>query len=967
MEDEELQRISSYEIMRRIVCDKHYTGNIIREDVFSDMNQMSSYAKYLTLIQNNVSCVTWDKSGEQLATAKKGFKISIIKNFEQMPLIEPTVENISVPYNGVVQNLKFLKSDTFVLSEKHSSIVKLFSSGTLIQNYKCARSYINCIATLPHNDNIFWSADKHVIRHYDIREKHTCNTMFCENVLLAYPLYPTDFLKKNSKFRNLINVTTEILIDSTIKRMYYRGFHKGIPSHQIFYSMISEHNLFMSANPFYTNYLGVCGIDMLTRIYDMRMLRISKINSEVPLCSVVPCDVFLPKNMWTDENISTSNSVVRWPSKCIKMTWSDNGEKLAVMMLNGVYIFDFKKSHWQKPQHVTYRENNDTFIDGKDYMLNFLYPISMNRDEIKKEIRKYHSLNKNENPENPENPENTENTENPDCENKVLYLSEQKRVKPFVDKAHIFYHNKDYNNALILYKKCLNMVTHKELKKIFYFDIAKIINKVSYVGTCTSEYYALEALKIDPLFEPAIILRIQKYKATEDLYNAFRICFSAFIHFKTKKLENLLLAITKDFYKMLRKNNGKGNPIFSSYEKFGVSNECCHILNDKEISVNIHFHIDELITKLGLEVELDDCEIKNIKSNLLSILHSRSAIHAGVLLSSYPEYVNELIKQSFLLYLDYRAPLDNVLLARFHFIDKRKLFITQTYENNNGASNIYTEYPYLISAIICQNFNPNEQLPPQQPFPLQQPFPPLMQLHEQMQEPTLAQNSIDIDHNRNTNITETGNGNMDFTNNNNYLTLLGTNEGNRSRFRLDYVDESKICWESSKCLPKVIYSHIENKYFQINSTSEDKKLSNHSKKFPSVSQKVSDQISHMNIEEIPEYNMHKMLYENLGDPLWTPKGDFINHIDPLMHFEKNPAELVDIAFLTNDILLIAYDHRVEAVRITDGKELMVHHFVDRVQSIEVHPTKRYIVVFSRDVVLLELARPKESDYTFYDP
>ncbi|ETW34074.1 hypothetical protein PFTANZ_05239 [Plasmodium falciparum Tanzania (2000708)] len=591
------QNDNVYNDIIKLKYNKNYS-NYIHQNVQSNKFFISRLKNTMTLNGHTsfVNRLKWNDDNHLLASCGSDRKVLIwnINSYNYKPKPKCIVNTNHV---SSIFGVSFIDND-FVITGAMDKQVHVYNihddSYKVIHN--CHLKTVRHIATIPkENKNIFWSSsDDGTVRQYDTREKHICVSPNCRNVIINLNRIgdqyytqrnPEERLYHRMKFQSHYTKNTYELIRA-MNEQKFCNVNVPIQARCI------------AVNPIFNNYIGVCSNDMLSRVYDRRMLGKFSLNEKMTLRSCIPSDTYYPKHLWNYIDEESDFRINYHLFYSTDLCWSNNGKYLGVTYnTEHVYLYDFLNKEEERSLNYNIIDNDTKFDYNKSF--DILFPPYDNKD-----VYMYWNNKKND-------------------RNRMKeyfdYNNNMSLIQDIEKSAILAYDNKEYYKAEYLYNNCLNLSRNKNIRKILYCNLAMVlIQRKARNDGYLAEQYALEALKLDPNYYKAVYRRIQANIINNRLINAYRITLSACSHFKgvvefiylRKKIRRTLYHIYKDkIYSYWRNQNndteGSKQPYYYSTikkqtskvqqkdEKERIQDNCSEFL---DISDNTAYSYDSIRT-----------------------------------------------------------------------------------------------------------------------------------------------------------------------------------------------------------------------------------------------------------------------------------------------------------------------------------------------------------------------------------
>ncbi|SOV19049.1 probable protein, unknown function [Plasmodium sp. gorilla clade G2] len=525
------QNDNIYNDIIKLKYNKNYS-NYIYQNVQSNKFFISRLKNTMTLNGHvsQVNRLKWNDDNHLLASCGSDKKVLIwdINSYNYNPKPKFTV---NTNHASSILGLSFIDDD-FVVTSSMDEQVHVYNihnnSYKVIHN--CHTGSVRNVATIPReNKNIFWScSDDGTVRQYDTREKHICERPYCRNVIINLNrIGERNILRKNPQeiFHNRVKFHSH-----STKNIY--ELIRAMNEQKFFNVKFSLEAKCIAINPIFNNYIGLCSNDMLSRVYDRRMLGKFSLNEKMTLRSCIPSDTYYPKHLWNYIDEESDFRINNHLFYCTCLGWSNDGKYLGVTYnTEHVYLYDFLNKEEERSLNYNIIDNDTKFDYDKSF--DILFPPYYDKDRIK---------------------------DNYD------YINDLSLIKDIEKSAISAYDNKEYFKAEYLYNNCLNLVRNKNIRKILYCNLAMVlIQRKARNDGYLAEQYALEALKLDPNYYKAVYRRIQANLINNRLINAYRITLAACSHFKgvlefiylRKKIRKTLYFIYKDKIYYYKKKQSK--------------------------------------------------------------------------------------------------------------------------------------------------------------------------------------------------------------------------------------------------------------------------------------------------------------------------------------------------------------------------------------------------------------------------
>ncbi|KYN93937.1 putative protein, unknown function [Plasmodium reichenowi] len=537
------QNDNIYNDIIKLKYNKNYS-NYIHQNVQSNKFFISRLKNTMTLDGHAsfVNRLKWNDDNHLLASCGSDRKVLIwnINSYNYKPKPKYIVNTNHV---SSIFGVSFIDND-FVITGAMDKQVHVYNihdaSYKVIHN--CHLKTVRHIATIPkENKNIFWSSsDDGTVRQYDTREKHICVSPNCRNVIINLNRIgdqyysqknPEERLYYRMKFQSHYTKNTYELIRA-MNEQKFCNVNVPIQARCI------------AVNPIFNNYIGVCSNDMLSRVYDRRMLGKFSLNEKMTLRSCIPSDTYYPKHLWNYIDEESDFRINYHLFYSTDLGWSNDGKYLGVTYnTEHVYLYDFLNREEERSLNYNLIDNDTKFDYNKSF--DILFPPH----DIKDGYMYW---------------DNIKNDRNR-MKEYFDYINDMSLIQDIEKSAILAYDNKEYYKAEYLYNNCLNLSRNKNIRKILYCNLAMVlIQRKARNDGYLAEQYALEALKLDPNYYKAVYRRIQANIINNRLINAYRITLSACSHFKgvfefiylRKKIRRTLYHIYKDkIYSYWRNQN----------------------------------------------------------------------------------------------------------------------------------------------------------------------------------------------------------------------------------------------------------------------------------------------------------------------------------------------------------------------------------------------------------------------------
>ncbi|XP_068633873.1 WD and tetratricopeptide repeats protein 1 isoform X2 [Battus philenor] len=279
-----------------------------------------------------VNCLEWNHDGSVLASASDDLHVILWDPYRYKQL-----HKIATGHTGNIFSVKFLSRDTVVTCAADGTVRARTASGCALWECSCHCGRVKRLASAPDNPNLLWSAgeDGLVLQH-DLRTSHRCNSVY-SNVLV-----------------NLIN-------------------HLG---------RYAEAKC-VAANPRRPYQVAVGANDFYVRLYDTRMIKLSKVQTRTPssqmqferqnvLCSRAghgDPDNDIPKaavQYFAPGHLSMDPDEHTFPKKTVTyIAFSHDGNELLVNLgSEQVYLFDINSAKRPALVESFIIQHNHGYRDG---------------------------------------------------------------------------------------------------------------------------------------------------------------------------------------------------------------------------------------------------------------------------------------------------------------------------------------------------------------------------------------------------------------------------------------------------------------------------------------------------------------------------------------------------------------------------------------------------------------------------